>query len=124
MIVLWCALALASCSADRKLTRAEDTLKLYAQQIRWSMFDGATQLIDLEKHPEVDPTPLKNIRVVAYNPVMRMDDMESNTILQSVAISYYDDRTARQRDITDRQIWRYDEKKKRWRLDGGLPAFK
>lgn len=124
LLLLLCALGLAACSADQKLTRAEDTLKLYAQQIRWSMFDGAAQLIDLAKHPELDTAPLKNIRVVSYEPIGRVDDEEGNTILQTVVIGYYDDRTARQREITDRQVWRYDEEKKRWRLDGVFPAFK
>lgn len=124
ILVLWCALGLAACAANQKLRRADDALKLYEKQIRWSMFDGAAQLIDLEKHPEVDPAPLKTIRVIAYSPVTRMDNLDNNTILQTVTIGYYDDRTARQREITDRQVWRYDEEKKQWLLDGGLPAFK
>lgn len=123
IVLLW-ALALAACAADKKLTRAEDALKLYGQQIRWNMFDDATTLIDLPKHPEADAEPLKNFKVVSYKPVTRVDDLDNNTILQTVTIGYYDDRTARQREITDRQVWRYDEEKKYWRLDGGLPAFK
>jgi hypothetical protein len=124
MIVLLCAMTLTACAAEKKLTRAEDTLKLYAQQIRWSMFDGATTLIDVASHPEVDPERLKNFKVVSYSPLSRVDAEDGNTILQTVLIGYYDDRTARQHEITDQQVWRYDEEKKYWRLDGGLPAFK
>ena len=124
MIVPLCALLLTACAAEKKLMRAEDTLKLYAQQIRWNMYDGAATLIDLARHPEVDPERLKYFKVVSYHPVSRVDEEDGNTILQTVQIGYYDDRTARQREITDRQVWRYDEEKKEWRLDGGLPAFK
>ncbi|HLF95766.1 MAG TPA: hypothetical protein VI457_01360 [Methylococcaceae bacterium] len=124
MIVLLCALALAACAADKKLTRAEDTLRLYAQQIRWNMFDGAATLIDVGKHPEVDPAPLKNFKVVSYIPVRRVDEEDGNTILQTVRIGYYDDRTARRSEVMDHQVWRYDDETKRWRLDGALPPFK
>jgi hypothetical protein len=117
-------MGLVACAAEQKLKRADDTLRLYAQQIRWNMFDGAVALIDVIKHPEVDSAPLKNFKVVSYDPVSRLDVEEGNTILQTVLIGYYDERTLRRSEVTDHQVWRYHEDSKHWRLDGGLPAFR
>lgn len=114
---------LTACAANDRLTRAEQTLKLYGQQIRWSQFAGAATLLAPEQAASTDPEILKHVKVVSYLPIGREDGEDGATVVNTVRIGYYDNRTARQREMTDRQLWRYDAKARRWRLETGLPTF-
>ena len=50
-------------------------------------------------------------------------DSDGESAFQVIEIRYYSDLDARERSITDRQVWRYDEESKRWWLHGDLPDF-
>ena len=123
---------LAACSTNpiesmkSKETVLEDTLKLYAATIRWG--DDMTQglgFVDpeyLKIHPvsELDLARYKQIKVTAYDDAPAAPISETE-VRQVVQISFINVNTQTMRTVVDNQVWKYDEKAKRWWLTTGLP---
>ena len=130
--VLVSAVLLVACASNpiekmkNKETVLEDTLKLYAATMRWG--DDMTQglgFIDpeyLKLHPvsELDLQRYKQIKVTAYDDAPAAPISETE-VRQVVQISFINVNTQTMRSVVDNQVWRYDEKAKRWWLTTGLP---
>ena len=108
-----------------KETILEDTLKNYAATIRWGDMTQALAFVDpkyRQEHPmsELDLARYKQVQVTTYNdqPAAPLNDKE---VAQTVEIGLVNINTQSARTIIDRQVWRYDEKEKRWWLTTGLP---
>lgn len=128
-ILLVCGFSLlAGCTAmtaqseDRAL---ELTLNAYANAIRWGDISQAIPFVDpetLKKHPltQLDMDRYKQVHFAAYNdqPPVPAGPHE---VRQVVKISLVNVNTQVERSIVDNQLWRYNEKDKRWRLVSGLP---
>ena len=118
----------AGCSMDKLKTKdsvLEDTLQTYAATIRWGDMTQALAFVDpkyREAHPmsELDLARYKQVQVTTYNdqPAAPLNDKE---VAQTVEIGLVNINTQSARTIIDRQVWRYDEKEKRWWLTTGLP---
>ena len=127
MLVLTAAL-LAGCATDKMRSREtvlQDTLKAYAGTIRWGDVAQAQAFIDPKVLTEHPPTALelarfKQVRITAYDeqPVVPVSE---NEVRQTVEIGLVNINTQSARSVIDNQIWRYDEKEKRWWLTTGLP---
>jgi hypothetical protein len=119
---------LASCATSSMRSREkilEDTLRSYAATIRWGDMTQALVFVDpkyREAHPlsELDIARYRQVQITAYNdqPATPVSDTE---VRQIVEIGLVNVNTQTARSIIDRQVWRYDDKQKRWWLTTGLP---
>jgi hypothetical protein len=120
---------LAACAdmqhIQSKETILEDTLKMYAATLRWGDMTKGLSFVDpkyLQAHPmsDLDLARYHQVQVTAYNdePAAPLSDTE---VAQVVEIGLVNINTQAARSVIDRQVWRYDEKQKRWWLTTGLP---
>ena len=122
---------LASCAdmsmqhLQTKETILEDTLKMYAATLRWGDMTKGLSFVDpkyLQAHPmtDLDLARYRQVEVTAYNdePAAPLSDTE---VAQVVEIGLVNVNTQTARSVIDHQVWRYDEKQKRWWLTTGLP---
>ena len=131
VVALLSVVLLASCASmsmkniQSKETILEDTLKMYAATMRWGDMTQGLGFVD-PKYPQVHPmTDLelaryKQVRVTSYDdqPAAPVSEIE---VHQTVEIGLVNINTQSARSVLDNQIWRYDEKEKRWWLTTGLP---
>jgi hypothetical protein len=101
------------------------TLQAYANVVRWGDFDQAVVFVDpqtLKDHPlsSIDMERYKQVKVASYNeqPPVPAGPHE---VRQIVEIGVININTQIERSVIDKQLWRYDEKKKHWHLVSGLP---
>jgi hypothetical protein len=129
IFLLFLALATASaCGSKGKTKDLEDTLLLYGQLVRWNEFEEAIKYRDAEyarEHPVSDSYRefLTHITVTSYTEKQKGVDPDGKSAYQVVEVRYYNDQSGRERAITDRQNWRYNEPSDRWLLYGDLPDF-
>jgi len=113
-------------SDKHKAMTLNTTIRAYESTIRWADFDTASGFIDRDKveDPGPDPEVLKGIKVTSYQSTI-VNVSEDGTEAEVIAsIRYYNDRRMSVVDLTDHQVWHYDEELKRWFLEVPLPAFK
>jgi hypothetical protein len=120
--------AMGACGSTGKSKDLDDTVILYGQLIRWNEFEEAIKYRDSEyakENPVSDSYRefLKNITVTGYTEKQKGIEPDGVSAFQVVEVRYYNVQTARERVITNRQSWRYDEESKRWLLYGDLPDF-
>jgi hypothetical protein len=120
--------ACASMSMDKiksKESILEETLKTYAATIRWGDMTQALAFVDpkyRQAHPlsDLDLQRYHQVQVSSYND-QPAAPVSADEIAQTVEIGLININTQAARSIVDHQIWRYDEKEKRWWLTTGLP---
>lgn len=120
------ALSLGGCATTGKPQKIlQQNLMDYASTIRWGGFDGALAFIDpdyLKAHPvtALDMERYHQIRVSYYHdqPAVMAGEREAHQIVE---IGIVNEHSQAERAVVDRQIWRWDEKAKRWWLTTGLP---
>lgn len=118
--------ALVACSTPgTQADLLDNTLQTYAATIRWGNFEDALSFVDpetLKAHPmsKLDLDRYLQVRVAGYaeQPVHKVG---KNQASQTVEITLSNNNTLTVRSFLDRQVWRYDEKAKRWWLVTGLP---
>jgi hypothetical protein len=119
--------ALTGCAAVSKSKERllEETLESYSAVIRWGNFEEAASFVDpetIKAHPlsTIDLQRYHQVQVTAYTeqPLRHVGD---HGVQQLVEIGLVNVNTQAARSIIDRQIWRFDEKAKRWWLVSGLP---
>jgi hypothetical protein len=116
----------AGCAAlGTKNDLLTSTLDSYAATIRWGNFEDAASFVDpemLKAQPlgAVDLARFAQVRVTGYN-AQPLRPNGDNEVRQTVEIELVNNNTQSLRAIVDRQVWRYDEKAKRWWLVSGLP---
>jgi len=120
------ALLLAGCAQNTRNDSLVATLSAYGSAVRWNGLQSALQFVDpkvLKAHPptDFDLARYRQVRVSDYDdgagPVPQGDD----EVQQTVRISFINIHTQVERSIVAHQVWRYDEKAKRWWLTSGLP---
>ena len=99
----------------------------YASAIRWSEFEMAWAHVDpsyRDKNPlsDLEKERLKQIQITGYDKKTE-DFLPDGTVEQSVEIRLINRNTQTERIVMDIQVWRWDEKAKRWWLTTGLPNF-
>jgi hypothetical protein len=105
------------------LMRLEERLSNYASAIRWGYFEQATDFQIEKLRAQAEQAPLKHIHITGYNPTYRHENKDTNTVKQTVEISYFLEQIGVVKTIIDHQTWRFDEQKKEWFLDSPLPNF-
>jgi len=118
-------LLLSACATTSgRLDSLDRTLKDYDRAIRWGQFDAvyAFRKWEDEQRP-VAPKSLQNLRVTQYKVLSTDLSIDKLHYTQVVKIQYYLLDSPRERQVTDRQKWEYDEEQKRWWLSSDIPAF-
>lgn len=128
IVTVLSAALVAACSMNSiksKEAILDDTLKTYAATMRWGDMTQGLGFVDpayLQAHPmtDLDLARYKQVRVTAYDdqPAAPVSETE---VRQTVEIGLVNVNTQAARSVIDNQVWRYDEKAKRWWLTTGLP---
>lgn len=120
------ALMLAGCGAireEKKTSALEAAVTAYGSAIRWGYYETAFGYVHPDKRKAL-PANIGDIQVTNYDvvqpPVMQDDDSAT----QIAQIDYVLRDVQRVRSVSDRQLWRYDQKTKTWWLHSGVPTFK
>jgi len=125
-------LLISACASDgaaaknRGMNKARDrALYDYASTIHWSEFDKATAFVDpewLKAHPlsKLDMDRYKQVQITGYD-VRTVEIQPDGSFDQVVEIRLINVNTQVERQITDHQHWRWDDKAKHWWLTTGLP---
>ncbi|HSO83113.1 MAG TPA: hypothetical protein VLR48_10935 [Thiocapsa sp.] len=109
---------------DRRAVALQAATHGYQSALRWGYYETALGFL----HPDQRktgalPEPFEELRVTGYDvtqpPVIQAD--ESAT--QVVAIDYLFEDAQVVKQLTDRQVWRWDDVSNTWWLHSGLPRF-
>lgn len=122
------ALVLTSCGGkSNKKRNLDDTLYKYASLIRWSNFEGATNLLkkgeDIKSPTQFELQRLKQFKVSRYLESPIQPGKEENTVLQNVEIQYYNIHTNKTKTIYEHQSWEFNDELGQWYLTTGLPKL-
>lgn len=113
---------LSACTTKREQT-FEATIRAYEQVIRWRNIEKVNQF---RKKPlvfsNVARERLKNIKVTKYEIVSIENDSQLSKIV-NVSIKYYHEQYARERMVSDRQKWHFDEATEHWYISSPIPEF-
>lgn len=122
-ITLWAILAFSvgACSHDLHIMKMEESLTSYGSAIRWGQYERASDFLAVHQTPDL--AFLRTIHVSSYDPVYRKELDGGRRAEQTVEIRYYREDQGVEKSVTDRQLWRYDQEKKQWFLESGLPNF-
>ena len=124
LILLVCA-GCGSLSPQSEGETMQATMAAYANALRWGGFDQAVKYVDPETLKDHPLTPLdmeryKQVRVVSYTEQAAVP-AGKHEVTQIVEIGLLNVNTQTERQIVDRQHWRYDEATKHWHIVSGLP---
>ncbi len=132
MARLLCAVAvfcvLAGCSAvekDKRAVSLQAATNGYQSALRWGYYETAYNFLHPDLRKDKPPEDLfSGLRVTGYDVVQPLMMQDRENAIQVVVIDYlHEDRQVVKR-LTDRQLWRWDDKLKSWQLQSGLPKFK
>ncbi len=121
------SLLLIGCGAVEKDKRAlglQAATNAYQSALRWGYYETAYGFVhpDLRKNKPLDAR-FDGLRLTGYDVVQPPTMQDENSATQIVTIEYlYEDRQVVKR-LSDRQLWRWDEKLNSWWLQSGLPNF-
>jgi hypothetical protein len=99
----------------------------YAAAIRWNEFEMAWGHVDpgfRKENPlsDLEKERFKQIQITGYEDKAQ-DFLPDGSIELNVEIRLVNRNTLVERIVMDTQVWRWDEKAKRWWLTTGLPSF-
>jgi hypothetical protein len=126
LLLLFTSSDVSAANNKRNQAKQRDIyLMKYASAVRWTEFEMAWGYLDPEyrlNNPltDLEKERFKQIQVTGYE-VKTMDTLPNGNIEQVVEIRLINRNTQAERSILDTQIWRYDDKAKRWWLISGLP---
>lgn len=119
------ALFLNGCATTAdKLDKFDQATRGYEKALRWAKFDMAYSYVkwDTGEPPSI-PKHLGSIRLTNYRIVNRNFDEPSMTAKQTVTIHYYNQNDLRERNLEDRQEWKFFKDENRWYLISKPPTF-
>jgi hypothetical protein len=128
LLSILCIFLLASCGGkSTKKRNLDDTLYKYASLVRWSNYDAAAAFLkpgdDTIRPTSFELEKLKQYKVSRYDESPIRPGAESNTILQDVKIQLYNIHTNKEKQISNQQVWEYDDDNKQWYLKSGIPKI-
>jgi len=125
--VLVSAVLLAGCATVEKDKRAlalQAATNGYQSAIRWGYYETAFGYLhpDLRKDKPL-PEGLKDVRLTGYDVVQPPTMQGDDTATQVVNIEYLHEDRQVVKQISDRQVWKWDDALDSWWLKSGLPTF-
>ena len=118
---------LPSCaSMQQGKSKLTGTLEGYKAAVRWGPWESALDYLApeyLQDNPvtELELNRLRLFGVTAYQERQVITDPEGTVVTQIVEMRLYNKRTAIERTLIDRQLWKWDAEREVWRLHSGLP---
>jgi hypothetical protein len=109
---------------DRRAVGLQAATSGYQSALRWGYYDTALGFLhpDQRKTGEI-PAIFTEMRVTGYDvtqpPIIQADDSAT----QVVVIHYLFEDAQVVKELTDRQVWRWDDGIGTWWLHSGLPKF-
>jgi hypothetical protein len=127
LVVLAVFLA-AGCTTIKEKIRLADfekVSKAYEHVMLNSDFESAYDFTSPDVvRSETDFAAYKDIKIVKYRVKNGQASGDKNEVNQSVEIKYYSNANPTVRTMRYEQLWKYDDVKKTWLLETGLPIFK
>lgn len=126
--MLMLSLLLLSACGPSKENLMQSTLHAYGKAIRWGELEIAMGYIApeyLEENPvgRIELARFKHLKVTHYREMQSVPGPDENSFIQVVRIRVVNIHTQRERDLLDRQLWKFDPEAKRWWNWSGLPEF-
>ncbi|CRI64366.1 conserved exported hypothetical protein [Thiocapsa sp. KS1] len=109
---------------DRRAVGLQAATSGYQSALRWGYYDTALGFLppDQRKSGAI-PEIFAELRVTGYDvaqpPIIQADDSAT----QIVVIDYLFEDAQVVKQLTDRQVWRWDDRMGTWWLHSGLPKF-
>ena len=120
--VLTACLGLLGCAEDPRKDSMSDTLRLYERSIKWGEYSDA-QLLTTQPATQAQLEEYENIKVISYEVVQHEMSDDLNEIRQVVEIKFFHNTQGIIKTLRDHQVWNYDDERKVWELQSGLPDF-
>ncbi len=127
LILLIVLLSMTSCVVQKTKADALTAAMLaYGNAIRWDELESALSYIHpdyLKDNPitRIDLERFKQIRITRYYVTSSAPSANGQDIVESVQVRLINRHTQKEREITARNEWRYDDDDKRWWLYSSLP---
>jgi len=108
-----------------RLAVFEDVSKAYEHVMLDSDFESAYEFTNPDVvRSETDFMAHEDIRIVEYQVKKEQASRDKTEVNQSVKIKYYRIASPIVRTMRYEQLWKYDDVKKTWLIQTGLPEFK
>lgn len=128
LTLIFVTLLLAGCGTIDKQKKAKslhNATRYYEHSLRWGDYEEA----DAMRKPgntaiSPDPMSLGRYKVTSYKLMDSFMSQDGTVVNHVVEIRYYNEDNMREKKLTNRQKWVYEEDIEAWYLDGPLPAFK
>jgi len=124
-LIVWLPFGCASIAEKASMEKIALFTDAYRDAIRASAFKQAYRFVDPEiaKDQKVDFDRFKNIQVVDYEVSDCGLLRDRGEFFQVAEIEYYARDGLSLRTLSDRQLWKLDDKAGVWLLQTGLPDF-
>jgi hypothetical protein len=124
-----CVLFIVGCTGLQekyRLAQFEDISSAYEHAIRWGDYDVANGLRKKQEtdHEAWHVDKLDKIRVTSYELLSSNLSEDQLRVHQAVKIRYFNAEQMIEKTLIDKQLWEYDDTKKTWYLQSGLPDFR
>ena len=127
LLVLFTLLLLSGCaSVQQGKSKLTGTLDGYKAAVRWGPWDATLDFLApeyLQENPvtELELNRLRLFKVTGYQERQVITDPDGTMVTQIVEMRLYNKRTAIEKTLIDRQLWKWDAEREVWRLHSGLP---
>jgi hypothetical protein len=118
---------LSACQTLGERKRAQslqDTLRSYEASIRWYSGRQAAKFQDPQSTVTDAHSDHANIRVTGYDVVQGPTMLGDLRAVQTALIQYVLRDSQVVKELTDQQVWLYDEAQEKWFLNSPVPEFK
>jgi hypothetical protein len=123
-LLLGGCLATMTSNLTSRSTMLENTASSYDAVLRWSRWDAVLS----HRHKDAPEVPdglrLENVEVTGYDIRTRRAQVDEDTAIQKVEISYVLKDKQVLKKLKDDQLWRYDPETKQWWIYSALPDFR
>jgi hypothetical protein len=111
---------------QKRVNSLTDTLNSFRILMRWGQYEDAMAYIRyrpgrIEERKEIDLEELKQVRLASYDMLEQIMTPEETEADVKVVMTYYHEESNVLHSLSQRQLWWYDEEKKRWFLEGEFP---
>jgi len=129
LLIIFLAILAVSCASVKDMKRMEkfeQATDTYELAIRWSDFDMASTFLKNQEDPEIATLieNLKQYKVTSYTVKRYLPSADKSQILIIADIQFFKINGLIVKNISHRQIWKYDQDKENWFLSSGLPDLK
>jgi uncharacterized lipoprotein len=118
---------LAACQTLGERKRAQslqDTLRSYEASIRWQSGRHAAKFQDPQGSVTESRTDHANVRVTGYEVVQGPTMLGDLRAVQAALIQYVMQDSQIVKELTDQQVWLYNEDEETWFLNSPVPEFR